>query len=255
MRKDNIYISSIFENNLKKTKNFTEKTLIEQVDAKWDDDVAVISFVAVEMMIPNRYDQRFLERRTIPGEFKAWELINFSVTGEKVDRIYHAEEIQDSTGFYFELIVRTDSRLYANLYAECDFDGSGCRGFIFVSADANIFMRLVMRRPRRVVSLSYPSFSFFAPNLVPRQKTSRILQIPRNIITLIHKSLVKDGVRVDLTCFQNPATLKSLCHEVVHSNFRKEDYQLWLPRDLTDTNDYSKTVIAREVYDRPVVVW
>ena len=121
------------------------------------------------------------------------ELENFEIDLELIDRLYYIYYSGKYSQDAFQMVARMDykgRKVYFELIALCPFYGFclGGGGLIFVSGDANLFMRLIMTN-------KHPS-------------------------NLIYKSLREDGIRVeepteyDVCCRlqRSPPTLKLLCH-------------------------------------------
>ena len=110
--------------------------------------------------------QYMFHRKTTPLELKEWdydELQKFEINLEIVDRLYYIKEDCHSNGSEFQLIVRMDykgTHLYVELAASCDYTGFDCvgGGYIFVSRDADLFMKLVLE-PQCAKNLIYKSLA------------------------------------------------------------------------------------------------
>ena len=103
------------------------------------------------------YYQYTFERGTTPWEMYQWDykdLLAFEIDLERVDRLYHIEvfkyEDPDRIKYLYEMIGRMQYKgepLYIELNASCnstcfEYDGEGN---IFISRDANLFMKHVLK--------------------------------------------------------------------------------------------------------------
>ncbi|XP_066944386.1 uncharacterized protein [Macrobrachium rosenbergii] len=181
--------------------------------------------------------QYMFDRRTTPWEMAQWdhdELQSFKVDLEKVDRLYYIYFHDDeSFGQEYAMIARMDHKglpLYVELSASCDYTGFDCQGqgVIFVSRDANLFMKLCITR-----------------------------ECNRD---LIYQSLEEDGIQVEEqteydACrrmqLKTAPMLKYLCHQAAYEHRAK----LWpqfscLPKILANSVDeFIKFRDAKDVYD------
>ena len=97
--------------------------------------------------------QDTFDRRTTPWEMNEWEyeeLMDFEVIIEKIDRLYHISFESHGGDRDFHFIGRVEyedgTPLYVEMAAGCDNSGFDCQGsgIIFVSRNANCFMRQVI---------------------------------------------------------------------------------------------------------------
>ena len=222
--------------------------------------------------------QYMFDKRTTPWERKNWdedELQKFEIDLQDIDRLYHIYRRSDEGGSEYRLIGRMEYKnlkkkktfrhsyqprcccrrhrphrgcslcshrqkkpqkqqkpptlLYIELKASCDFTGFLCQGggVIFISSDANLFMRIILR--------------------FEREKH------------LIYKSLAEDGIEVEeqqeydlfsRMFWNNPPSLKYLCHEVVYLNKEFYDFCLnLLPKILFESvREFIKTEEAKIAY-------
>ena len=189
-------------------------------------------------MLPSLLHQSLFERRTTPFECNEWdykELQEFEINTEIVDRIYY---INASTGYCYQMITRMDynfTPLYVEIVAICCCIGFRCHGagFIFVSRDANLFMKLVL-----------------SP-LLERTKAR------------IYKSLAEDSISMEMEEEEDKystysreirktlPTLKYLCHEAVYLNREiLRRYSSVLPKILIKSVDeFIKTNDAILAYE------
>ena len=183
--------------------------------------------------------QHMFDKRTTPWEVQQWDyeaLQKFEVNLEKVDRLYYIH-YERKDGKDFQMIARMeyeDRSFYVELNAGCDYTGFECqgRGVIFISTDANMFMKLVLTEQE--------DFNKDA----------------------IYESLREDSIYVeeeDDTRFdkfsrmkwKNTPMLKYLCHEVIYQNRDTlREYSSLLPNILTESvDDFIRTRKARIAYD------
>ena len=181
--------------------------------------------------------QDMFDRRTTPWEKIMWdddELNNIKIDPKAIDRLYYIYHFDDQcTGQNFNMagrMVYNGQPLYVELSASCDFTGFDCQGHgvIFVSTDANLFMKLVMTEKF--------------------QKDA------------ICESLAHDGIIIEEqteydSCermfWKNAPMLKYLCHQVVYENQTElKHYSQVLPKVLTDSIiDFIRTKDAKKSYD------
>ena len=98
--------------------------------------------------------QSIFERRTTPWEMQYWDyedLQAFEIDLEQVDRLYHIKFFEFYGDRQFEMIGRMQYKgepIYVELNAAIEpltrFNYQG-GGNIFISRDANLFMKLVLR--------------------------------------------------------------------------------------------------------------
>ncbi|XP_066943580.1 uncharacterized protein [Macrobrachium rosenbergii] len=181
--------------------------------------------------------QHMFERRTTPWEMDLWdhdELQSFNINLEDVDRLYYIYFHDDGVnGQEYRLIARVEHKglpLYVELMAGCDFTGFDCQGqgVIFVSRDANLFMKLCLTA-----------------------------ECERD---LIYQSLTEDGIQVEEqteydACrkmfWTTAPMLKYLCHQAAYEHRAK----LWpqfssLPKILANSVDeFIKFQEAKVVYE------
>ena len=106
--------------------------------------------------------QFMFERRTTPWEKDLWnydELQAFTIKLEEVDRLYYIYYRSDVDGKEFKMVARVDHKgqsLYIEMNASCDFTGFDCegQGCIFISSEANLFMKLIMTSDLEVERIS-----------------------------------------------------------------------------------------------------
>ncbi|XP_068206570.1 uncharacterized protein [Palaemon carinicauda] len=181
--------------------------------------------------------QYMFERRTTPWEMTEWDyddLQTFKIDLEEIDRLYHVYFSDDGTsGQDYQLIGRVEHKgqpLYVELVASCDYTGFDCRGggVIFVSRDANLFMRLVL--------------------------TSDCKK------DLIYQSLEEDGIEVEAqteydACgrmfWRNPPMLKYICHQAAYEHRARLQPQLSsLPKCLIiSVDEFIKFNDAKDIYE------
>lgn len=182
--------------------------------------------------------QRWFKKKTTPWELKDWrsnELERFKVDVMKIDRLYYIKKTSDRCGLSYSLVFRMDysknkkhkrDSLYVELFATF-YHCYHFLGYIFVSRDANVFMKLVSR---------------------PKDKT------------LVYESLRKDGIHAEkeevceeeeegVFC-KTPNTLKYLCQEAVYlSRDMLRGFASVLPKLLTNSvDDFVKTKEAKATY-------
>ena len=187
------------------------------------------------------YQYQF-EKRTSPWEAAQWDydkLQAFKIDTNKVDRLYHIYNFDDGVGDRdFELIVRLEHEgrpLYVELSAGCDYTGFDCQGsgIIFVSRDANLFMKLVLKQVRNK--------------------------------DVIYESLRADGIQVDEEYYEysnncsrmlinSAPMLKYLCHQAIYDEISRsgalQGYQTVLPKILAESvTDFIRTEEAKRHYD------
>ena len=177
--------------------------------------------------------QRVFDRKTTPWEKNLWdddELEHIKIYLEAIDRLYYINRNAQNTHFHMVgRMIYKGQPLYVQLRAGCECYRCGCmHGVIFVSRDANLFMKLVMTKKF--------------------QKD------------LIYKSLADDGIIIEEqteydSCgrmfWNNAPMLKYLCHQVVYENQTKlKHYSQVLPKLLTDSiDDFIRTKDAKKFYD------
>ena len=212
-------------------------------------------------------NQDLFDKRTTPWERKNWdedELQKFEIDLQDIDRLYHIYHRNDEGGREYRLIGRIEYKnknkknfrqprccrhrkkksqkqqqpptlLYVELKASCNFTGFSWEGgigggVIFVSSDANLFMKIIVR--------------------FEREKH------------LIYKSLAEDGIEVEeqheydlfsRMLWNNPPPLKYLCHEAVYLNKELYDYYPnLLPKILSESvTEFIKTEEAKLAYRIP----
>lgn len=178
--------------------------------------------------------QHTFEKRTTPWEAQQWdyeELQRFNIDLEKIDRLYYIFYNNDgvSGGRDFKMIARMDNDLekqpiYLEMFASCDYTGFDCQGsgHIFISKDANLFMKLVLSEAENDVDKS-----------------------------LIYDSLWKDSIYVEemdddnyyyfYDKFSNlllkkVPMLKYICHEAIYQNRDVlYEYKILLPKILRES--------------------
>ena len=178
--------------------------------------------------------QNIFVKRTTPWEAKLRDfatLQSFRIKLEMIDRLYYIRYRDNlSDGKEFKMIARVeheDAPLYVELIANCHrrgFDTVG-GGFIFVSRDAILFMKVVLGEGyHEDVDVS-----------------------------LIYKSLSKDEIyagkgeeKKEESRSPTPTTLQILCHETVRRNEeRLRGFMKLMPKLLAQSlNEY----IARRAY-------
>ena len=179
------------------------------------------------------------EKRTTPWEAQQWDydaLQEFKIDLEKVDRLYYIYHYDDNvSGRKFEMIARMEyeeAPLYVELSAGCDYTGFDCQGGgqIFVSRDANLFMKLVLAEEK---------------------------DLNKN---LIYKSLREDRIYVEEETddydkytkmfYRNAPMLKYLCHQAIYEYKDSIYYKSLLPKILAESiDDFIKTKEAKIAYD------
>ena len=182
--------------------------------------------------------QRQLEKKTTPWEAQQWDydaLQEFEINLEKVDRLYHIDYEDIGCGRRcFEMIARMEYEdeqlLYVELQASCDFSEEG--GFIFISKDANIFMKLVL-----------------AENDINRDPIYESLQedsiyVEEEEDNTLHNKFARMMLR-------NVPMLKYLCHETIYDNRDVlRGYRSLLPNILIESlDDFIRTRDAWIAYD------
>ena len=179
------------------------------------------------------------EKRTTPWEAQHWDydaLQKFEIDVEKVDRLYYIYHTDHAGGQDFKMIARMEyeeAPLYVELDAGCDYTGFECQGngVIYVSRDANLFMKLVL---------------------------SKEDSLNRN---LIYKSLREDRIYVeednDYDNYSNMfgtnvPMLKYLCHEAIYENKDELcEYKFQLPNILVNSiDDFIRTKEAKIAYNQ-----
>ena len=178
------------------------------------------------------------DKITTPWETAGWDyedLQSFKINCDYIDRLYYAHYTSDNLGRQFELIVRMrdpgNDPLYIQVVARCGstgFDWDGGSGEIFLSRDANMFMKCVLRD------------TYYNTDA-------------------IYESLAQDGVFAEKgvydSCsrmFHNTAPmLKYLCHKSIYDNIDAlREYRTQLPKILADSvQDFIKTEEAMKEYD------
>ena len=176
--------------------------------------------------------QHMFDKRTTPWEEQEWGqgvLQEFEINLEKVDRLYY---INPDVRMIARMEYKDQQSIYVEFNARCL--GLRChRGaFIFISRDANIFMKLVLAELREDIKNS------------------------------VYESLREDSIYVeeeDNTRFdtfsrmtwKNVPTLQNLCHEIIYqSRDELRGYSSLLPKLLTESLDnFIRTKEARESYD------
>ena len=184
--------------------------------------------------------QQLFERRTTPFELKYWnyeELQKLEIDTRSIDRLYYVDGEKTSGEESYHFIVRMDYKgtlLYAELISSCTYSGypAGGEGTIFISRDANLFMKLVLSSSQE-----------------PNQD-------------LIYESLAEDGIRAEKAeesyspfakLFRStPPMLKYLCHQEVYLNFNiLRPYFSDLPPMLVNSlNDFINTREAAVEYEK-----
>ena len=180
--------------------------------------------------------QFMFDKRTTPWENDMWdkeELDSFKIDLEKVDRLYYIEHNKRSEGQDFTLVARMEQgtkHIYVEMTASCDYTGFECQGggVIFVSTNANLFMKIVLMN-----------------------------EYDNN--DLIIQSLKNDGIEVqehtefDLYSrmfWTQVPMLKYLCHLAIYDNkYRLQTHLPMLPKLLQDSlEDFIKFQDAKIVY-------
>ena len=183
--------------------------------------------------------QFMFDKRTTPWELQQWDyevLQSFEINLEKVDRLYDVQYENDGVGIRsFGLIARMEyeeQSLYVELIANCDYTGFDCQGggYIFISKDANLFFKLVLRE-----------------------------NLNKN---LIYESLKSDSIYVEeeedtdydkfsRMMWKTAPMLKYLCHEAIYQNREPlQGYSFLLPKILTESiDDFIKTKEAKIAYN------
>ncbi|XP_068206571.1 uncharacterized protein [Palaemon carinicauda] len=202
------------------------------IDPEVTDADTLCDFVGGALMY-----QYMFERRTTPWEMTEWDyddLQAFKIDLGEIDRLYYVYFYDDGTsGQDYRLIGRVEHKgqpLYVELVASCDYTGFDCRGggVIFVSRDANLFMRLVL--------------------------TSDCKK------DLIYQSLEEDGIEVEAqteydACrrmfWRNPPMLKYLCHQAAYEHRAKLQPQISsLPKCLANSiEEFINFNEAKKAYD------
>ena len=167
----------------------------------------------------------YIDKNTTPYEMKDWNFENlqsFEIDVVKIDRLYH---IFYADNWDFELIVRMQFEgkpLYIELF------GWGSQymgiGHIFLSRNADIFMKCVLRR-----------------NLYTGIKYNT---------KAIYELLKEDGIYFEEgSC---APTLQHLCYETISNNIAiRQEYKTQLPITLTENvNYFVKTEEAIKHYDK-----
>ena len=176
--------------------------------------------------------QYSFKKKTTPWEMHD-DLQKFKIDLEKVDRLYYIYHTEDAGDQEFSMVARMDykgQKLYFELDANCDYTGfSGIGGgFIFVSSDANVFMKVVLKS----------NFN----------------------IDCIYQSLSDDGIdfeeqneydRADNIFWKNPPKLKYLCHQAIYDHKSNlEAHFVNLPTILKDSvNDFIRMKDAKKNYE------
>ena len=169
--------------------------------------------------------QDLFDKNTTPYEkndFDFEELQSFKIDVDKIDRLYHInyEPIYRFQTNY-ELIVRMqyDAKpLYVELFGNCceihGFRWDGV-GHIFISRNADIFMKCVLRI-RKYESSKYN-------------------------IKAIYESLKNDGIRFE-AAYESPNnahTLQKLCYKAISNNTATlQEYKTELPKILIESVNY-----------------
>ena len=182
--------------------------------------------------------QYMFDRRTTPWEMQHWDykdLQAFKIDLEQVDRLYHIKFFENAGDREFEMIGRMQYKgepLYVELNAGCDNTGFDCQGMgnIFISRDANLFMKLVLRS--------------------------------NNEKDLIYKSLADDGIEVEeeeqsefdvhkRMFSRTVPMLKYICHEAVYQHEQKLQSQFeQLPKILANSlEEFIRFQEAKKDYD------
>ena len=186
--------------------------------------------------------QHMFDKRTTPWEAQEWDygvLQEFEVKLEMVDRLYYIHYNSDGvSGRDFKLIARVEyegKALYVEMIASCDYTGFECQGggFIFVSRDANLFMKLVLteREDDLNKKLIYESL----------QKDSIYVEEEDEILCEKFSRMMRECVPM----------LKYLCHEVVYQNRNTlRGYKTLLPKILIQSiDDFIRDKEARIAYN------
>ena len=211
----------------------------KSVDKKYQNAVMINS----ELREALSYQYMF-ERKTTPWEMSSWEgndLNNFELKMEQVDRLYHLYYFDsDPGGRDFEFVGRmdyNDLKLYVELSACCDYTGFSDRGggHIFVSTDANLFLKSILIGLRGKLGDD-----------------------------LIFESLEQDGIIVDAELKQEGGmqfykqmqkhwttapSLKFLSHSSVYEN------KHLLEDQLTTLPKYFKESISEFIKAKDVIAW
>ena len=138
------------------------ETLQTHPDFKSVDSNVTNANTLGEILCEALQNQHNFEKRTTPVEMQSWNsyeaLQQFTIDLEKVDRLYHVYYYNDETSLrFFHMIARMEYNnnnnnnnnqgyIFVELQANCDFTGFDCQGggVIFISENANLFMRLVL---------------------------------------------------------------------------------------------------------------
>ena len=172
--------------------------------------------------------QHTFEKRTTPWEAQQWdyeELQRFNIDLEKIDRLYYIFYDSGVGGRNFQMIARMEKDeeqpIYVEMVASCDYTGFDCQGsgYIFISKNANLFMKLVLAEAEKDVDKS-----------------------------LIYDSLREDSIYVEemdnyyyYDKFSNlllkkVPMLKYICHEAIYQNRDVlYEYKILLPKILRES--------------------
>lgn len=205
-------------------KNF--KSLVKHVEVA--DDIS--EYVGIAL-----HHQHSYSRRTTPWEMALWdqdELHAFTIDIIEIDRVYAISNSEDVSGNEFHLIARIEHKnqlLFVELTARCNYTGFDCYGggMIFITTNPNLFAKVL--------------------SIQNQTESARI-----------YKSLRDDGYyiedptefdRITSNLWQNPPTLKYLCHLHIYDNRQiLPFYKQILPQTLVESvNDFIQT--QESIYD------
>ena len=187
------------------------------------------------------YQDNF-DKRTTPWEAQQWDpeaLREFMINLEKIDRLYYICHENDCVGYRTIMVARMEFEDYQYYYVQlaasynnknsCYLDW----GSIFISKDANIFMKLVLAELQEDFNKD-PIYASLREDSIYVEE--------------------EDNTRFDKLSrmkWKNTPKLKYFCHEVIYQNsdtFR--EYRSLLPKMLTESIDnFIRTKEARIAYE------